>query len=153
MKMSRNRLLEMVEEFKEKITSEEYKNLANEIAQIPTNKKYLFSIFYIEYNGTNINEIFKLENRVREFKLCVSESNINPTYCVNVEEIVKMDAYIHIVPDEVIEFLPTIYHQQLYHLFCVSKQTIDVDSDNDEELNTEYVAYKTTSVMLKITEV
>lgn len=152
--MSRTKLMEMVEDFKEKLTSEEYKNLANEISQVATNQKYLFSIFYIEYNATNMYDVFKLENRVREFKLSLSESEIAPTFRSNVDEFVKMDNYVHITPDEIIQFFPTLYHQQLYHLFCVSKHTIEQDSDDEEEEEqVGYVAYKTLSVMLKVTKV
>lgn len=148
--MSREILLELVDNLKEKISSEEYKNLVEEIAKMADTQDYIVSIFYIEYNKNVEGRMVKFDNGVNEMRFKIRQSELSPRFRERFDEYVKSPVYRPTHPQFLIEFLPKIYSRQLYNLLCLEGQYVTPDSDDDDEDDTPIALYKTTSVMFKI---
>lgn len=150
--MSRNALFELVENLKEKITSEEYKNLVEEIAKMANDQDYIISIFYIEYHTNVSGHMVKFANQVKELKIKVRQSEITPQHRERVDELTKQKEYRETHPRFIIEILPQMYHRQLYHTLALEGEYVSHDSDEEcsEDCDGPIASFVTNSVMFKI---
>lgn len=153
--MSRDSIFEIVENIKEKLTSEEYKTLLEEISKIRKDEDYIISIMYVDYipnqdvNGTSVKSSvheYKLKVNLNDFdqEEEVSRFNYMIVYC---KEYNDMDT------NHVILCLPKIYHSQL--MTILHSQFIWIGDDDDcdcSECHSKTVAYKTESVLVKVTK-
>jgi len=147
--MSRETLLELVDNLKEKISSEEYKNLVEEIAKMADTQDYIVSIFYIEYNKNVEGRMVKFDNEVNEMRFKIRQSELPQRFRERIDDYVKSPVYRPTHPQFLIEFLPKIYSRQLYNSLCLEDQYVTPDSD-DEEADEPIAIYKTTTVMFKV---
>jgi hypothetical protein len=150
--MSRNALFELVENVKEKITSEEYKNLVEEIAKMANDQDYIVSIFYIEYHKNVSGHMVKFSNEIKELKIKVRQSEITPQHRERVDEISKQKEYTETHPRFLLEILPRLYHRQLYNFLVLEGEYVGHDSDEDcsEDCEGPIASYVTQGVMFKI---
>lgn len=153
----RNKLYELVEGMKDKLSDQEYKLFVEELGKIQANEDYLLSIFYVKYHPNQNDMESQVFTDVAEFQLKFHRSDLKKTDLDRFDQFFVKDFYRQIPIYILLQILPHMYHDHLNDILVPYETKINGDDDDcgcpqccEEEMR---VVYKTNQVMFKITKV
>lgn len=155
----RNRLYEMVETMKDKLTDNEYKLFVEELAKMEPNIDYMLSLMYIKYNTNSTEHNAHVFGEVCEFKLRFNRYELDKAKLETFDKYYVTEDYRQIPVHSLVHMLPKLYHAHLHDILVPHETYVHDPNDDDNECDCDacsngkkVVFYKTSQIQYKITK-